>query len=60
MPASYLTAPVPVPKRGRRSEGRRCPTCRRVLLPTRAGLWPWHFADPDTRRWCKRSDKEMA
>jgi hypothetical protein len=42
--------------RGRpKSVAHRCPTCHRILLPAKE-VWPWHFANPDTRRWCGRSD----
>jgi hypothetical protein len=54
----YLDAAVPRGFYGRsrpKSVAHRCPTCRRILLPAKE-VWPWHFANPDTRRWCKRSD----
>lgn len=55
----YLDQPAPRGHYGRgrpKSVAHRCPTCRRILLPTRKGLWPFHFSRPDTRKWCKRSD----
>ena len=57
----YLYAPVPVPSGPPRpSQGRTCPTCKRILIPTKAGTWPPHI---NTRRHdrteCKRSDQEV-
>jgi hypothetical protein len=57
----YLDAPVPRGFYGRgrpKSEGRRC-LCGRILIPTRNNLWPFHFANPDLKRWCKRSDQAV-
>lgn len=55
----YLNAPVPKPLPPIVSAGRICPTCKRILIPTRDGLWPPHINTRTTRKWCKRSDQKV-
>lgn len=59
---AYLTAPVPRRQSGRvKSQGRVCPSCKRVFIPTREGKWPWHHHNPEVHRsereFCGKSDQ---
>lgn len=53
----YLTAPRGFYGRGRpKSVAHRCPACNRVLLPTSAHEWPFHYiGDVTLQQWCDRS-----
>lgn len=42
------------------TSARRCPDCKRVLFPTRDGLWPRHYTTlHGDRTWCTNSDNPV-